>query len=147
MSSFSIWLSIKARESEKSSYETRKSQVSNVRNSISDVSDDYVININSNIDKLSEALIDGITGISNVHTLKNDILLKKEKVGTSDGHLSLYDDNLSSEIRECNTKINSLESEIRSLYRDYERALEEERRERERAREEAAKLVKKIFGK
>lgn len=138
MSSLSIWYSKQSKEREKGKYESRKSQVSSVKNKVYDASDDYVNNINSKIDDLAGALGKAIMGISDVTTLKNNVLWKKEKIGTSDGHLSSFDSNLASEISDCNTKISALEGEISSLNRSYNVAVEAER-------EAAKKAAKKIF--
>lgn len=138
MSSLSIWYSKQAKEREKGKYESRKSQVSSVKNKVYDASDDYVNNINSKIDDLAGALGKAITGISDVTTLKNNVLGKKEKIGTSDGYLSSFDSNLASEISDCNTKISALEGDISSLNRQYNAAVEAER-------EAAKKAAQKIF--
>lgn len=128
MSSLSILWNKERKQQEKKTYENRKQEVTNVKGTISSASDDNVSDINNKIDDCGTQLSSGITGIAEVGTLVTAMNGKKEKSGTSDGHLSSYDGELASEIADCETKISNLETEISSLETQYQAALDEEKK-------------------
>lgn len=137
MSSLSIWNKIQRKETEKRNYENRKKQVTNINNSVDTVSESYVSVINTNIDILNSHLTSGIKGLSEVEELKQETSDNKEKPGIADFYLSNYDDELRYEVSDCQKKIDSLDTEIASLRRQYKAEVAKER-------EAARKALEKI---
>lgn len=145
MASANTWLKIQEIKIEKEGYSNRRDQVQGIKNSVSNVSDDYVSTINRKIDSLNSSLTSGIKGLSVVATFTSEISKKKEKSGTSDAKLNEYDGELSSEISDCNRKIESLDGEIAQLQSKYNREVEAEREAARKAAEELAKKAKDIL--
>ncbi len=126
--------------SEKTTYETRKQQVTAIRNRISDASADHVNDINRKIDSIGTKLERAITGID-MTTLTGQFSGKKEKSGTYDSRLNSYELELNNEIADCNTKIGELESSISSLDSQYRTAVHEE----QEAAKKSLEAVQKKF--
>lgn len=140
MSSANILIQIGNKEIEKLKYETRKTQITSIKNNISNYTDSYVSNINNQIDELSSSLNSGISGISETTELTNSLPSYKEKYGNNDSFLSNYENYLNDEIQDCQTKINNLETDKSALNRQYSTALQQEA-------EDAKKKLKKLIGK
>lgn len=146
MASINTWYNMQNKKAEKNAYITRRDQVQNIKNSINNVSDDYVNAINNKIGTLNSSLSAGIKGISIISSLKSNVSEKKEKIGLSDPKLSNYDNELSAEIWDCQRKIDSLDAEISALQVRYYNEVAAEQEAARRAMEELANKGKDLLG-
>lgn len=146
MASSDTWFKIQIKKTEREGYKRRKEQVGQVKGKIGDVSDDYVNSINGKIEKLNGSLSTAIKGLNVIETLQNATSEKKEKVGTGDSFLANCSSELSSEISDCKTKIESLDDEISRLQKQYESEIHAEREAARKAAERIANMEKKLLG-
>lgn len=136
MASINTYWSIQSKINKKSSYESRKKQVSSVRTNVETVADDNIGYINGKIDSITSLIELGIKGLSGIDTYCDKLEALKECNCDSDTQLDAARDDLWSEIEDCTSKIDKLQDDIDALYVTYYQQLDEE-----------AEALKKVTGK
>ena len=105
------------RKTKKNSFNTyvkRRDAVKGIIKNIDNKLDDDVRDVNKQISNCISELQQGLKGVSKVTTICDNMEDSKEG-GTSSGKISSCRSNLSSEANRCQGRINTLDSEIKSL--------------------------------
>lgn len=143
MSSSSLREEKRAKERERKEWKRRLEEVEKIQNNLSGVMQDRITDVNTQIDKLTSQLEPAIKQIINISTQCDTAISMKENEWET--NLTNTKSSLAREVRDVNSKINSLDSDIRDLERRIEDAEREEREERERQAREAMEKVKSFF--
>lgn len=105
----------KQKKSERSTLVSRRDSVKNIISGIDNKLDDDVRDANNKITSCINALSTGLRGSSRVSTICSSLETAKEKNSGYDSSVSSSRSNLSSESARCQSRINTLDYEIRSL--------------------------------
>ena len=143
MSSINTYFNIQSKKGEKSTYESRRTQVIRVRDKIPRVCNEHRDDVNTRIDKVKRYLVAGVKGLTIggsdvVSTYCEQLDDYKERDSYSDSKLVEATNYLNYEISDCTSKIDELDSEISNLQSRYENEKAAEREAARRKSEEAA---------
>lgn len=105
----------KQKKSERSTLVSRRDSVKNIISGIDNKLDDDVRDANNKITSCINALSAGLRGSSRISTICSSLETAKEKNSGYDSSVSSSRSNLSSESARCQSRINTLDYEIRSL--------------------------------
>ena len=92
----------------RAAYSTRLSEVTRIRNGMSDALTDIICRINKKLDRTGDNIEDGIQGISSTKFLAEQLAEAREALIDGDPQLSRVLANLDQEIRRCQDEINRL---------------------------------------
>lgn len=142
MSSINTYFNMQSKLGEKGTYESRRTQVTRVRDKIPGICNEHRDDVNTQIDKVKRYLSVGVKGLtidgSDVISEYCELLdTYKEKDSYSDSKLIEATNYLNYEISDCTSKIDELNSEISNLQSRYENEKAAEREAARRAAEAA----------
>lgn len=105
----------KSKKNSFNAYAKRRNAIKDIIKKIDDKLDDDIGDVNKQISNCISELQQGLKGTGRVTTICNDMEGVKEKGTGSDSKISSCRSNLSSEVSRCQGRINTLDSEIKSL--------------------------------
>lgn len=105
----------KTKKNSFNSYANRRNAIRGIITKIDEKLDDDIRDVNSQITKCISELQQGLKGTSKVTTICSSMESSKEQGTGSDSKISSCRGYLSKEVSRCQGRINTLDSEIRSL--------------------------------
>lgn len=105
----------KTKKSSLNTYAKRRDSIRDILNKIDTKLDDDIRDVNKQISDCIFELQQGLGGTGSISTICSDMQGVKEKATDFDSKIISCRSNLSSEVSRCQGRINTLDSEIRSL--------------------------------